>query len=154
MKETIAARAGRSAPGAPSGGRTGGFTLIEALVVVGLLSILAAIAMPSYLSYLKKANRADAKAILMETAQWMERYYTTNMAAGTGYGGAPAAPISAVSPKGAAGSAVKYNLSFVGTPGATYTYQAVPANSQVGETCGTLTITNTGATTPPTAGCW
>ena len=133
--------------------RTGGFTLLEAMIVVGLIGILAAIALPSYLQYVRKANRADAKSILMETAQWMERFYTTN--GGVAYTGAPTSPppISAVSPKGANGSGIMYNISFVALPSTTYTVQAVPANSQASDSCGTLTVTNTGATTP-TSGCW
>jgi type IV pilus assembly protein PilE len=132
------------------GGR--GFTLLEAMIVVGLIGILGAIALPSYLSYLKKANRADAKAILMETAQWMERYYTTNGS----YAGAPVAPISAVSPKGATGNAIRYNVSvvFSGTPPPIWTATAVPANSQIGDSCTTLSVDNIGVTSPTTAGCW
>ena len=37
-----------------------------------------AIALPSYRNAMLKGNRADAKAVLMESAQYMERYFTTN----------------------------------------------------------------------------
>lgn len=126
-----------------------GFTLTELMVVVAIIGILASIAYPAYLEYVRRAARADAKAVLMEAAQFMERYFTTNNT----YVGATLP--SAVSPKGATGAAVRYNISFaVGPTATTYTVQAVPANAQVGEACGTLTVAHTGATTPAAGNCW
>jgi type IV pilus assembly protein PilE len=131
--------------------RLKGFTLIEVMVVVAILGILAAIALPSYTEYVLRANRSDAKAVLMETSQFLERYYTTNNT----YVGA--AVLTAVSPKGATGTGVKYDISFSVTPAAgadVYTLQAAPANSQTDDSCGNLTLSSTGAQTPTTAGCW
>jgi type IV pilus assembly protein PilE len=133
--------------------RTRGFNLVELMIVTAIIGILAAIAYPSYTQYVLRSNRADAQAILMESAQFMERYFTTN----NSYVGATV--LSAVSPKGAAGTAIKYNISFSVTAAAAtpnvYTLQAVPANGQTADTtCGTLTVSQTGAQTPTTAGCW
>lgn len=136
----------------PLAGRARGFTLIELMLVLSVLAILVVIAWPSYQEMIRRGNRTDAKAILMETAQFMERFYTTNAT----YAVPGPTPLFTVSPKGATGTAVRYNISFSGTPpdALAYELQAVPANSQVGDVCGTLKIFNTGAQTPSTPGCW
>lgn len=55
-----------------------GFTLIELMITVAIVGILASIALPSYDSYIKRANRLDAKSALLENAQFLERNYTEN----------------------------------------------------------------------------
>ncbi|MBB2496763.1 type IV pilin protein [Aquipseudomonas ullengensis] len=54
------------------------FTLIEMMVTVIILGILVSIALPSYQKYVLKAHRADAIALLNETAAREERYYAQN----------------------------------------------------------------------------
>ena len=55
-----------------------GFTMIELLVVITLLGLIAAIALPSYGNYVKKTRRKDAQADLVNISNALERYYTAN----------------------------------------------------------------------------
>ncbi|GHT88617.1 pilus biosynthesis protein [Betaproteobacteria bacterium] len=56
-----------------------GFTLIELMIVVAVVGILAAIAFPSYESYMIKTRRANAASCLLGLSQYMERFYTKNL---------------------------------------------------------------------------
>lgn len=138
--------------------RQSGFTLIELMIVVAIIGILAAIAYPSYQQYVLRANRAEAQAILSETAQFMERRFTTCGTYDTNATCATAAaPTSAVQPVGATGGAIRYNIDFFPATTATaFTLRAAPPSTspQANDTCGTLTLSNTGVQTPTTAGCW
>lgn len=51
-----------------------GFTLIELMIVVAIITILAAVAYPSYQTYKKRTNRAEVQVEMMDIASKMQRY--------------------------------------------------------------------------------
>ena len=76
----MSAAASRSSPG-----RSAGFTLVEVIIVVVIVGILMAFALPGYQESMRKGRRADAKAGLMDAANRQERFmldrstYTADM---------------------------------------------------------------------------
>jgi type IV pilus assembly protein PilE len=60
--------------------RLRGFTLVELMIVVVIASILLGIAVPSYMSSIRKTRRSEAKTAIMELAGREERYLSTNPA--------------------------------------------------------------------------
>jgi type IV pilus assembly protein PilE len=71
---------------------TRGFTLVELMVVIVIVSILMAIAIPSYKNSIRKSRRTDAKTALLDLAGREERFFSTNgaytnVAANLGYPG-------------------------------------------------------------------
>ena len=60
--------------------RQQGFTLIELMIVVLIVAILGAIAIPSYRKYVVRSHRVDAQRALTELAARQERYLYSNNA--------------------------------------------------------------------------
>ncbi len=127
--------------------KTRGFTLIELMVVMAIIAIIAAIAYPSYQNSIQRSRRAAAAGCLMNSAQAMERYYTTNMSY-----------LNAVLPVCQAEVAQFYVSAFSVVPTATlYTIQMTPQGAQANDACGVLTVDQLGQRTPdPTVRpeCW
>jgi len=55
-----------------------GFTLVELMIVVGIVGILSAIAVPSYVDYLKRGKIAEATSQLSTMAVRLEQYFQDN----------------------------------------------------------------------------
>jgi len=119
-----------------------GFTLIELMIVVAVVGILAAVAYPSYQRYIENSRLVDAKGVLLEAAQYMEREYTTNNQYPASL---PPSLQSAPKDSGTAHYTITVNL----PDSQSFTLTATPAAST---SCGNLTLTHTGQRTP--ANCW
>lgn len=127
--------------------RRRGFTLIELMITVAIIAILAAIAYPSYQDQVRKGRRADAKSVMLDLTQQLERRYTTDR----DYTNLTAVCGQSV-PSPTTGTA-RYQVSTVCTPSA-YTVTATPQDTQASDACGTMTINTIGTRTPATLGCW
>ncbi|MBQ4853209.1 prepilin-type N-terminal cleavage/methylation domain-containing protein [Rhodanobacter sp. B2A1Ga4] len=129
--------------------RGAGFTLIELMIVVAIIAILAAIALPAYTSYITRTKRAAAEGCLSEHANYMERYYTTNLS----YKGAALPGLDCAS---AQRTGANYQYGVASATTAAYSITATPINAQLTRDtqCGTLSISQTGTRGPSTAGCW
>lgn len=120
-----------------------GFTLVEVSIVVAIIAIIAAVALPSYRAQVQDSRRADCIAVLTQGRQMMERFYTKNY---TYQGAVIGTDTPAKCPID--GNDTYYNLAFTGAQNATsFTLQATPVNAQAGETCGVLTINQAGQKT-------
>jgi type IV pilus assembly protein PilE len=58
--------------------RQAGFTLIELMIAVAIVAILAAVAMPSYNSYVRRGQLTEAFTLLADMRVKMEQYYQDN----------------------------------------------------------------------------
>lgn len=138
-----------------------GFTLIELVVAMVVIAVLAGIAIPNYTSYVNRSKRAAAKAVLVDSANQLERNYTTfgcynktsvavcqSQASGSDFAlGSVVAP-----PDGRASYGI--TLAFGGATGQQFTLSATPCGTLgtcpgggdgfVDAECGTLTLTQAG----------
>ncbi len=71
-----------------------GFTLVELVIVITIIGILAAIAIPAYNNSMTKTRRSDGQAALLDVMAKEERYYTENNTYTTNLALLPAASAS------------------------------------------------------------
>lgn len=115
--------------------RQKGFTLIELMIVVGVIAILAAIAIPNFLEQSKKGRRAEAVRAIGEYQLALERWRAENPTYGTCPSGVtcsgtrPSLPTSAY-----------YTITESGLSASGYTITATPTagGKQAGDRCGNL----------------
>ncbi len=121
--------------------RQNGFTLIELLIAVAIVGILAAIAVPSYQSYVVRANRTAAESFLMELAGKQQQYlmdartYADTLAK-LGYSTVPSEVGNF------------YSVTIPSSSATAFTLQAAPISGTAQAGDGTLTLDNLGTKSP------
>lgn len=128
--------------------KTTGFSLIELMIVMAIIGILAAIALPSYSRYVIQSKRVEGRAALMDTAAILERTYSDSNRYATADDTLPAAA-QTTSETGL------YNITIaVATPFQAYTLTAAPTFTDAD--CGSLNLQQNGTKGSTIAGtkCW
>lgn len=128
-----------------------GFSLIEMLITMAIISILLMIAYPSYHTYLIQSRRDEAKIGLLQLASKLENYATINNT----YQGATLEEVSMPTET----SDHSYQFIIADLNATTYHIQAVPEGSQNDDTiCGSLILDEVGNKTitgkGPVSQCW
>jgi type IV pilus assembly protein PilE len=109
------------------------FTLIELLITMAVVGVLAAIAIPSYQSYMQKARRADAHAALGRVLIEQEKYRVTHTAYASSL--EDDLELKTSSPDG------HYAISIVNNDSTGFKVKATPANAQEKDSvCSSITL--------------
>jgi type IV pilus assembly protein PilE len=131
-----------------------GFTLIEIMIVVAVIGILLAVAVPNYTQYVLKSHRAAAITAVLDVASREARYYTvnntyTNSLTALGYTADPMLVTDS--------NNHFYDLTITAASSSGFTVKAVPAGKQVKDTCGTYIYNDLGVksiSSGSLADCW
>ena len=123
-----------------------GFTLIELMVVVAIVGILAAVAMPSYRSYTIRAARQQAQTELLQMAALQEKIFLNSNAYAfsvtAAYDGTSAGGLGRDSGKTVDG---KYTLTLdITAPSSTFVLTATPVSGGTQAGDGNLSINENG----------
>jgi type IV pilus assembly protein PilE len=124
-----------------------GFTLVELMIVVVIISLLAMVAVPSYNVSVAKARRADAQSTLSGLAGAMERWFTEtgsylDAAGPKGSETATGAPRIYHTQSPIDGDIKFYNLTIHAATAGSYTIRATPIGGQADD--GYLELASTG----------
>ena len=128
--------------------RAGGFTLIELMVTVAIAAVLASIALPSYLSSVRKSHRTEARTALLNLATMAERMYSTTNSYLDGSGNLTPADLGYSGSWPLQVGSKYYQVALSNQTATTFTFTATPINSQTADTsCASFSVDQTGLQT-------
>lgn len=114
-----------------------GVTALELMIAVSIIAILAAVAYPNYSEYIRRGQRAEARSVLLEATQFMQRYYVSNDT----YTGAALPSALTQSPKN---GTANYLIGISSVTDFDFALEAVPQGRLATDKCGTMSLTSTG----------
>jgi len=126
--------------------RSSGFTLIELVIVLAVVAILAAVALPAYQDQVRASRRTEARETMMSIQAAQERWRSSN----TTY----AETLAAL---GQPAATENYTYELSGNSATGYTLVATAREKQAGDTvCATIELEVVGAETThgPADACW
>lgn len=122
--------------------KANGFTLIELMIVVAIVSILATVAYPAYMQYVVKAKRSAAQSFMMSVANKQEQFMLDSRS----YASDPNA-LNTLQLAVPADVSCCYAISVAASsPPPVYRITAIPTGSQLTNDakCGSLTLDQAG----------
>lgn len=150
--------------------RLRGFSILELLVVLVIVGILAAIALPSYRDSTLRTRRTVAKTVLANVAAREESWFTDRKSYTSSFGAdglglvtgnsVSSFSVDANGVPSVSASAALYSISLSTTSAGgivtAYTLIAAPQNAQLKDTCGSLALTQDGSKTASSgrSDCW
>jgi type IV pilus assembly protein PilE len=114
-----------------------GFTLIELMVVVGIVAVLVTLALPGYQETIDRVRRAQAQSQLLEASQFLERHYVAQAT----YANAVLPAGLQFSPPGSDANTARYRIALVADA---VSYTLTAARQGDADRCGNLTLRHTG----------
>lgn len=132
-----------------------GFTLIELMIVVAIVGIIIAVAVPAYQNQAQEARRSDGKIALERAAAMQEQWYFANNAYTATVNNIGGSGGTLLSPEGyySITSSVLATATGCSADDICYQLTATARGAQADDSsCDPLTITNTGEKGP--ANCW
>lgn len=129
-----------------------GFTLIELMIVIGIVALLAGIAYPTYIDQIVRSNRSVATGALLELAQRQEGFFADNNTYATTLEELVGSNVGSRLVKEGSnyfageGSNKIYSLAIADVSGRAYTLRATPLGSQATRDtkCGSFTLSSSG----------